>query len=66
MAAAAARRSDRAEWPVIVAEEEDAELIVVSSRGRGGALKAALLATELIGSAPFPVLVVPPGAATRA
>jgi nucleotide-binding universal stress UspA family protein len=51
-----------------VAEEEDAELIVVGSRGRG-ALRAALLgsvSTELIGIAPCPVLVVPPGAAARA
>ncbi len=48
-----------------VAEEEDAELIVVGSRGRG-ALRAALLgsvSSQLIASAPCPVLVVPPGAA---
>lgn len=45
-----------------VAEEEDAELVVVGSRGRG-AFKAALLgsvSTELIGLARCPVLVVPP------
>lgn len=50
-----------------VAEEEDAELIVVGSRGRG-ALRAAMLgsvSTELIAIAPCPVLVVPPGAAAR-
>jgi nucleotide-binding universal stress UspA family protein len=50
---------------VAVAEDEDAELIVVGSRGRG-ALRAALLgsvSTEVIGAAPCPVLVVPPGVA---
>ena len=48
-----------------LADEEDAELIVVGSRGRG-AFKAAFLgsvAGELIGVARRPVLVVPPGAA---
>jgi nucleotide-binding universal stress UspA family protein len=53
---------------VAVAEEAGAELIVVGSRGRG-ALRAALLGSvsaELIGLSPCPVLVVPPGAATRA
>jgi nucleotide-binding universal stress UspA family protein len=45
-----------------VADAEDAELLVVGSRGRG-ALKAAFLgsvSTELVGVAPCPVLVVPP------
>jgi nucleotide-binding universal stress UspA family protein len=57
-----------AERLVAVAEEAGAELIVVGSRGRG-ALKAALLgsvSTRLIGIAPCPVLIVPPGAAARA
>ncbi|HEU5361908.1 MAG TPA: universal stress protein [Gaiellaceae bacterium] len=48
-----------------LADEEDAELIVVGSRGRG-AFKAAFLGSvsaELIGVARRPVLVVPPGAA---
>jgi nucleotide-binding universal stress UspA family protein len=47
-----------------LADEEDAELIVVGSRGRG-AFKAAFLgsvSTSLIGVARCPVLVVPPGA----
>ena len=47
-----------------LADEEDAELIVVGSRGRG-AFKAAFLgsvSTSLIGIARCPVLVVPPGA----
>jgi universal stress protein E len=47
-----------------LADEENAELIVVGSRGRG-ALKAAFLgsvSTSLIGVARVPVLVVPPGA----
>ena len=47
-----------------LADEENAELIVVGSRGRG-ALKAAFLgsvSTSLIGVARCPVLVVPPGA----
>jgi nucleotide-binding universal stress UspA family protein len=47
-----------------VADEEDAALIVVGSRGRG-AFKAAFLgsvSTSLIGVARCPVLVVPPGA----
>lgn len=47
-----------------LADEEDAELIVVGSRGRG-AFKAAFLgsvSTDLIGVARCPVLVVPPGA----
>jgi nucleotide-binding universal stress UspA family protein len=45
-----------------VADEEDAELIVVGSRGRG-AFRAAFLgsvSTELVGVARCPVLVVPP------
>jgi nucleotide-binding universal stress UspA family protein len=47
-----------------LADEADAELIVVGSRGRG-AFKAAFLdsvSTSLIGVARCPVLVVPPGA----
>jgi nucleotide-binding universal stress UspA family protein len=47
-----------------LADEENAELIVVGSRGRG-ALKAAFLgsvSTSLVGVARVPVLVVPPGA----
>jgi nucleotide-binding universal stress UspA family protein len=50
-----------------LADEEDAEMIVVGSRGRG-AFKAALLgsvSTSLIGVARCPVMVVPPGAAQR-
>jgi nucleotide-binding universal stress UspA family protein len=50
-----------------LADEEDAELIVVGSRGRG-AFKAAFLgsvSSDLIGVARAPVLVVPPGAAGR-
>jgi nucleotide-binding universal stress UspA family protein len=46
-------------------DEEDAEFIVVGSRGRG-AFKAAFLGSvsrDLIGVARCPVLVVPPGAA---
>lgn len=48
-----------------LADEEDAELIVVGSRGRG-AFRAAFLgsvSSDLIGVARVPVLVVPPGAA---
>jgi nucleotide-binding universal stress UspA family protein len=48
-----------------LADEENAELIVVGSRGRG-AFKAAVLGSvsnDLIGVARSPVLVVPPGAA---
>jgi nucleotide-binding universal stress UspA family protein len=47
-----------------LADEEDAEFIVVGSRGRGP-FKAAFLgsvSTSLIGIARCPVLVVPPGA----
>ena len=47
-----------------LADEEDAELIVVGSRGRG-AFRAAFLgsvSTNLVGVARCPVLVVPPGA----
>jgi nucleotide-binding universal stress UspA family protein len=47
-----------------LADEEDAELIVVGSRGRG-AFRAAFLgsvSSSLIGVARCPVLVVPPGA----
>jgi nucleotide-binding universal stress UspA family protein len=50
-----------------LADDEDAELIVVGSRGRG-AFKAAFLgsvSTSLIGFARCPVLVVPPAAAER-
>lgn len=48
-----------------LADEEDAELIVVGSRGRG-AFKAAFLGSvsnSLLGIARCPVLIVPPGAA---
>ena len=48
-------------------DEDEAELIVVGSRGRG-AFKAAFLgsvSTSLIGISRCPVLVVPPGAAGR-
>jgi nucleotide-binding universal stress UspA family protein len=47
-----------------IADEEDAELIVVGSRGRG-AFKAAFLGSvsnSLVGVARCPVLIVPPGA----
>ena len=47
-----------------IADEVDAELIVVGSRGRG-ALKSALLGSvsnALVGVARCPVLIVPPGA----
>jgi nucleotide-binding universal stress UspA family protein len=47
-----------------LADEEDAELIVVGSRGRG-ALKSAFLGSvsnSLVGVARCPVLIVPPGA----
>jgi nucleotide-binding universal stress UspA family protein len=47
-----------------LADEEEAELIVVGSRGRG-AFKAAFLgsvSTALVGFARCPVLIVPPGA----
>ena len=47
-----------------LADEEDAELIVVGSRGRG-AFKAAFLgsvSSSLVGVARCPVLIVPPGA----
>jgi nucleotide-binding universal stress UspA family protein len=47
-----------------VADEEDAELIVVGSRGRG-AFKSAFLGSvsnSLVGVARCPVLIVPPGA----
>jgi nucleotide-binding universal stress UspA family protein len=50
-----------------LADEVDAELIVVGSRGRG-AFKAAFLgsvSTSLIGVARCPVLVVPPGATSH-
>jgi nucleotide-binding universal stress UspA family protein len=50
-----------------VADEEDAELIVVGSRGRG-AFKGAFLgsvSTSLVGVARCPVLIVPPGATER-
>ena len=51
-----------------IADEEDAMLIVVGSRGRG-AFKAAFLGSvsnSLIGIAPLPVLVVPQGAVEAA
>jgi len=47
-----------------IADDEEAELIVVGSRGRG-AFKAAFLgsvSTSLVGVARCPVLIVPPGA----
>jgi nucleotide-binding universal stress UspA family protein len=47
-----------------IADEEDAEFIVVGSRGRG-AFKAAFLGSvsiSLVGVARCPVLIVPPGA----
>lgn len=47
-----------------LADEEDAELLVVGSRGRG-AFKAAFLGSvsnQLVGLARCPVVVVPPGA----
>jgi nucleotide-binding universal stress UspA family protein len=50
-----------------LADDEDAELIVVGSRGRG-AFKAAFLGSvsnSLVGVARCPVQVVPPGAAER-
>jgi nucleotide-binding universal stress UspA family protein len=50
-----------------LADEEEAELIVVGSRGRG-AFKAAFLgsvSTSLIGVARCPILVVPPGVGQR-
>jgi nucleotide-binding universal stress UspA family protein len=46
-----------------IADEEDAELVVVGSRGRG-AFKAAFLGSvsnSLVGVARCPVLIVPPG-----
>jgi nucleotide-binding universal stress UspA family protein len=51
-----------------LAEEEDAELIVVGSRGRG-AFKSAFLGSvsnSLVGVARCPVLIVPPGATDQA
>ena len=47
-----------------LADDEDAELIVVGSRGRGR-FKAAFLGSvsnSLVGVARCPVLIVPPGA----
>ena len=53
-----------------IADEEDAELIVVGSRGNGrGAFKAAFLgnvSNALVGVARCPVLIVPPGATEAA
>ena len=51
-----------------LADEEDADLIVVGSRGRG-AFKAAFLgsvSSALVGVARCPVLIVPPGATEAA
>jgi len=47
-----------------VADEEDAELIVVGSRGRGVFRSAFLgsVSNALVGVARCPVLIVPPGA----
>ncbi len=56
---------DPAERLAELADDEDAELIVVGSRGRG-AFKAAFLGSvsnSLVGIARCPVLIVPPGAA---
>jgi nucleotide-binding universal stress UspA family protein len=50
-----------------LADDEDAELIVVGSRGRG-AFKTAFLGSvsnSLVGIARCPVVIVPPGAAER-
>jgi nucleotide-binding universal stress UspA family protein len=50
-----------------LADEEDAQMIVVGSRGRG-AFRAAFLgsvSTSLVGVARCPVLIVPPAAANR-
>ena len=50
-----------------LADEEDAELIVVGSRGRGG-FKAAFLGSvsnSLVGVARCPMVIVPPGATER-
>jgi nucleotide-binding universal stress UspA family protein len=50
-----------------LADEEEAELIVVGSRGRG-AFKAAFLGSvsnSLVGVARCPVVIVPPGATER-
>ena len=55
---------DPAERLADLADEEDAELIVVGSRGRG-AFRAAFLGSvsnSLVGVARCPVLIVPPGA----
>ena len=63
-AEARALRGDPAECLADVADEEDAELIVVGSRGLG-AFKAVFLGSvsnALIGVARCPVLIVPPGA----
>ena len=52
------------EWLADLADEEDAELLVVGSRGRG-AFRAAFLGSvsgSLVGVARCPVLIVPPGA----
>ena len=53
-----------------IADEVDAELIVVGSRGNGrGAFKAAFLgnvSNALVGIARCPVLIVPPGATEAA
>jgi nucleotide-binding universal stress UspA family protein len=59
-----ARVGDPAERLADLADEENAELIVVGSRGRG-AFKAAFLGSvsnALVGVARCPVLIVPPGA----
>jgi nucleotide-binding universal stress UspA family protein len=49
-----------------LADEEDAHLIVVGSRGRGAFKRAFLgsVSSDVIGLARRPVLVVPPGAGT--
>jgi nucleotide-binding universal stress UspA family protein len=55
---------DPAERLADLADEEDAELIVVGSRGRGAFTSAFLgsVSHALVGVARCPVLIVPPGA----
>jgi nucleotide-binding universal stress UspA family protein len=58
---------DPAERLAELADDENAELIVVGSRGRG-ALKSAFLgsvSSSLVGIAGCPVLIVPPGASAQ-
>jgi nucleotide-binding universal stress UspA family protein len=63
-----ARVGQPAERLADLADDEDAEFIVVGSRGRG-AFKAAFLGSvsnSLVGVARCPVLIVPPGASEEA